>query len=245
VRAAAVEDSRLLIGNYSVALSRCCHEFCDRGEAGQLRSYPLAVDFPHRHLVPHLSVSAAIAPRDAAFAIMRAMPNPASFTVLAPLRDGGQVEIRALRPSDRRALLDAVARASDLSLYRRFFGVRREFSDAQVAAFLNADFKEQVALVAVSQASGRELIVAGTRYIVVAAGLAEVAFMVVDEFQGRGIASALLRHLAELARAAGLTAFIAEVLADNTAMLRVLARSGLPRQEEREGDVVHLTLQLG
>src|SRR5262249_49184948 len=128
-------------------------------------------------------------------AMMGDMPDPASFTVLAPLRNGGQVEIRALRPSDRSALLGAVARASDQSLYRRFFGVRREFSDAQVAAFVNVDFNEQVALLAVSHATGHELIVAGARYIVVRPGIAEVAFMVVDGFQGQGIASALLRHL--------------------------------------------------
>jgi len=176
--------------------------------------------------------------------MMRDMPNPASFTVLAPLRNGRQVEIRALRPGDRSALLCAVARASDRSLYRRFFGVRRDFSDAQAAAFVNVDFKEQVALIALSHASGRELMVAGARYIVVRPGIAEVAFMVVDEFQGQGIASALLRHLAEFARAAGLTAFIAEVLADNNAMLRVLAHSGLQLRKKREGDVVHLTLQL-
>ena len=86
---------------------------------------------------------------------------------------------------------------------------------------------------------------AGARYIIVRPGMAEIAFMVVDEFQGRGIASTMLRHLAELARAAGLTAFIAEVMPDNSAMLRVLERSGLPLRRERDGDVVHVTLELG
>jgi len=161
------------------------------------------------------------------------------------LRHGGQVEIRALRPSDRNALLLAAASASDRSLYRRFFGVRREFSDAEVAGFVDVDFKNQVALVAVSHESGHEVIVAGARYIIVRPGTAEIAFMVVDEFQGRGIASTMLRHLAELARAAGLTAFIAEVMPDNSAMLRVLERSGLPLRRERDGDVVHVTLELG
>jgi len=176
---------------------------------------------------------------------MRHMLDPATFSVRAPLRHGGQVEIRALRPSDRNALLLAAASASDRSLYRRFFGVRRVFSDAEVAGFVDVDFKSQVALVAVSHESGHEVIVAGARYIIVRPGTAEIAFMVVDEFQGRGIASTMLRHLAELARAAGLTAFIAEVMPDNSAMLRVLERSGLPLRRERDGDVVHVTLELG
>jgi RimJ/RimL family protein N-acetyltransferase len=176
---------------------------------------------------------------------MRHMLDPATFSVRARLRHGGQVEIRALRPSDRNALLLAAASASDRSLYRRFFGVRREFSDAEVAGFVDVDFKNQVALVAVSHESGHEVIVAGARYIIVRPGMAEIAFMVVDEFQGRGIASTMLRHLAELARAAGLTAFIAEVMPDNSAMLRVLERSGLPLRRKRDGDVVHVALELG
>lgn len=176
---------------------------------------------------------------------MRDMLNPASFSVRAPLRHGGEIEIRALRPSDRNALRLAVASASNRSLYRRFFGVRREFSDAEVAGFVDVDFKNEVALVAVSHASGHELIIAGARYILVRPGIAEVAFMVVDEFQGRGIASTMLRHLAELARAAGVTAFVAEVMPDNTAMLRVLERSGLQLHQRRDRDIVEVTVELG
>jgi RimJ/RimL family protein N-acetyltransferase len=74
--------------------------------------------------------------------------------------------------------------------------------------------------------------------------VAEFACTVVDEFQGQGIASALLRQLVQAARAAGLTELIAEVMPANTAMLRVLERSGLRRHMRREDDVVHVTLQL-
>ena len=175
---------------------------------------------------------------------MRAMADAASFSVIERLRDGTQIELRALRPSDRDALLDAAGRTSDQSLYRRFFGIRREFNDAEVASFVVVDFIDQVALVAVLRARDREVIVAGARYIVIRPGTAELAFTVVDEFQGKGIAGTLLRHLAALARAAGLRQFIAEVLPDNTAMLRVLERSGLGLQRRRESGVVHITLQL-
>jgi RimJ/RimL family protein N-acetyltransferase len=175
---------------------------------------------------------------------MRAMADAASFSVIERLRDGTQIEIRALRPSDRDALLDAAGRTSDRSLYRRFFGVRREFNDAEVSSFVDIDFIDQVALVAVMRAREHELIVAGARYFVVRPGTAEIAFTVVDEFQGKGIAGALLRHLAGLARAAGLSAFIAEVMPDNTAMLRVLERSGLRLQKKPESGVVHITLHL-
>jgi RimJ/RimL family protein N-acetyltransferase len=172
------------------------------------------------------------------------MPDFSSFSADEQLRSGEHIEIRALRPSDRQALLAATERTSDRSLYRRFFGVRRNFSEEEVTSFVEVDFVNQVALVAIRRAAGDELIVAGARYIIVRPGAAEIAFTVVDEFQGKGIASALLRHLVTLARTAGLRQLIAEVLPENTAMLRVLERSGLSSERRRENGVVHITLQL-
>jgi GNAT superfamily N-acetyltransferase len=176
--------------------------------------------------------------------MMRAMQDSASFSVRERLRNGEEIGIRALGPADRNALLRAIARASERSLYRRFFGIRREFSDAEVTAFVDVDFKTQVALVAVSHENGLEVIAAGARYIVVRPGTAEIAFTVLDDYQRQGIASVLLRHLAALARAAGLSTLIAEVLPENTAMLRVFERSGLKTTQVRDGDLVHVTLQL-
>ena len=173
------------------------------------------------------------------------MYDPTSFSVLEQLRNGLEIEIRALRPADRQELLAAANRTSDRSLYRRFFGVRREFTEEEIASFLNVDFVNVVALIAVAHASGREVIAGGGRYIVVRPGTAELAFTVVDEYQGQGIASALLRHLVTLARAAGLRELIAEVLPDNVAMLRVFERSGLELKRQHESGVVHLTAQLG
>jgi RimJ/RimL family protein N-acetyltransferase len=178
-------------------------------------------------------------------AIMRGMYDPASFSVVEQLRNGRQIEIRALKPGDRQELLAAADRTSDRSLYRRFFGVRREFTEEEVAAFVNIDFLNEVALIAMVHESGREVIAGGGRYIVVRPGTAELAFTVVDEYQGQGIGSALLRHLVTLARAAGLRELIAEVLPDNAAMLQVFERSGLELRRQRESGVVHLTLQLG
>ena len=172
------------------------------------------------------------------------MSEAASFSTTELLRNGQRVEIRALRPGDRDALLAAADRTSDRSLYRRFFSVRREFSEEEVTAFVDIDFVAKVALIAVTRESGREEVAGGGRYIVVRPGTAELAFTVVDEFQGQGIATALLRHLTALARAAGLREFIAEVLPGNTAMLRVFEHSGLRVQRQQESGVVHITLRL-
>jgi len=173
-----------------------------------------------------------------------AMSEAASFSTTELLRNGRRIEIRALRPGDRDALLAAADHTSDQSLYRRFFSVRRAFSDQEVASFVNVDFVDEIALLAVLREGAREIVAGGGRYIVVRPGTAELAFTVVDEFQGQGIASALLRHLTALARVAGVREFIAEVLTDNTAMLRVFERSGLRMERKRENGVVHITLQV-
>ena len=172
------------------------------------------------------------------------MSGASEYSAVEPLRDGRRVEIRALKPDDREGLVAAVGRASDQSLYRRFFGAKRDFSEREIAFFLNVDFVNHVALVAVLEEDGRPVIIAGGRYVVVQPGKAEVAFAVVDRYQGRGIGAALLRHLAAIARAAGLTELIAEVLPENTAMLKVLETSGFGISTTREPRVVHVALGL-
>jgi ribosomal protein S18 acetylase RimI-like enzyme len=172
------------------------------------------------------------------------MSETAEYSAVELLRDGRRVEIRALRPDDRDGLIAAVGRTSDQSLYRRFFGARRGFSEREIAFFVNVDFVNHVALVAVADEGGRPLIVGGGRYVVVQPGKAEVAFAVVDRYQGQGIGATLMRHLAAIARTAGLDELIAEVLPDNIAMLKVFEKSGLRVSTRREPRVVHVALGL-
>ena len=110
-----------------------------------------------------------------------------NYSATETLRDGREVEIRALKPEDRAGLLAAVGRTSDQSLYRRFFGFKRGFTDHEVDFYVNVDFVGHVALVAVLQEDGRPVIIGGSRYIVVQPGQGEVAFAVDDAHQGQGI----------------------------------------------------------
>ena len=166
------------------------------------------------------------------------------YSAIEVLRDGCPVEIRALRPDDRADLIAAVGRTSDRSLYRRFFGLKRSFTDQEAAFFVNVDFVNHVALIALIDEDGRSVIAGGGRYIVVLPGQAEVAFVVVDEYQGRGIGRALMRHLTNIARAAGLRTLIAEVLPENTAMLQLFKTSGFQLSTRHEDQVVHITIWL-
>lgn len=172
------------------------------------------------------------------------MMDAAHYSAVEQLSDGRQIEIRALKPEDEADLLASVERTSAQSLYRRFFAARRNFSEKEIAFFLNVDFSNHVALVAVSEESGRTKIVGGARYIVVSDGSAEMAFVVIDEYQGKGIGTLLMRHLVVIARDAGLKELIAGVLPDNTSMLRVFRRAGLSLTITRETDVLHVVLQL-
>jgi ribosomal protein S18 acetylase RimI-like enzyme len=171
------------------------------------------------------------------------MIDVANYSATETLRDGRTVEIRAQRSDDREGMQVAIARSSAGSLYRRFLAVRREFSQKETDYFLDIDFVKHVALVAVANDGGQPTIVGGGRYVVVRPGQAEVAFAIVDAYQGLGIGSALMRHLATLGREAGLREFTAEVLSENVPMLNVFERSGLTMNTRREGPVVHVTLR--
>ena len=95
-------------------------------------------------------------------------------------------------------MLAAVGRTSTQSLQRRFFVPKKGFSEQEMAYFLNIDFANHVALVAEIDEDGHPAIAGSGRYIVVRPGQAEIAFMVVDAYQGQGIGTILMRHLAGL-----------------------------------------------
>jgi GNAT superfamily N-acetyltransferase len=170
--------------------------------------------------------------------------DAATYDVTECLHNGAPLQIRALHPSDRAEMLAAVGRFSKDSLYRRFFAPKRNFSECEIEFFLNVDFISHVALVAVLSEGGRQVIAGGARYIVSQPGRAEVAFAVDDPHQRLGIATHLITHLIAIARATGLDEFVAEVLPQNTPMLRVFERCGLVMTTHRDRGVVHVALAL-
>ena len=169
---------------------------------------------------------------------------PEAYHAIEHLRDGRPIEIRAVRPNDKDDMLAAIGRTSTELLRRRFFVVKRGFSQKEIDFFVRIDFRDHVALIALADEDGRPTIVGGGRYVVVEPGSAEVAFIVIDGYQGQGIGSHLMRHLAGIARDAGLTELIAEVLPENTAMRKVFSKFGFKPAPRREPQVIHLVMQL-
>src|SRR4029079_18126847 len=96
---------------------------------------------------------------------------------------------------DQADMLEAIGRTGTQSLQRRFFVTKRGFSDREIAFFMNIDFTDHVALIALVMENGRRVIAGGGRYIVVQPGRAEVAFLVVDEYHGQGIGSVSATYL--------------------------------------------------
>jgi RimJ/RimL family protein N-acetyltransferase len=160
------------------------------------------------------------------------------------LRDGRKIRIRALRPEDEKEMLAALASSSTQSLQRRFFVARRHFSEREVSFFMNVDFRSHVALVACLEEDGPSAIIGGARYIVTEPGRAEVAFFVVDSFQGQGIGSILARHLVRIALESGLSELVADVLAENGGMLNVLKKQGFTIAPAQDPQIVHLVRPL-
>jgi GNAT superfamily N-acetyltransferase len=166
------------------------------------------------------------------------------------LRDGRRVEIRALRPEDRDALMAAVRSMNSESFYRRFFAVKHDFSEAEIHYFVDVDFVGHVALIAEVHEDGRPIIAGGGRYIVTTktqdqvASQGEVAFAAIDKYQGQGIGTMLMRHLVAIARQAGLQELIADVLPANRQMLKIFQTCGLPMTTRLEDGAVHVTLKL-
>ena len=172
------------------------------------------------------------------------MAEAADYSAPEQLRDGRPIKIRALRPDDRADMLAAIGRTSMQSLQRRFFVPKKGFSEREMAFFLDIDFESHVALVAQMDEDGRPAIVGGGRYIVVQPGQAEIAFVVVDAYQGQGVGTILMRHLAVLARDAGLKELIAEVLPENSAMLKLFKKFGFRSASKGSPQMIHLALQL-
>jgi ribosomal protein S18 acetylase RimI-like enzyme len=172
------------------------------------------------------------------------MSEAVDYTVCELLGDGCAIEIRALRREDEADMLAAVGKTSAQSLQRRFFVMKRHFSDKELAFFLDVDFNNHVAIVAVAEERGGKVIVGGGRYIVFEPGRAEMAFVVIDAWQGRGIGSLLMRHLVEIANSAGLKELTAEVLPENAAMIKVFGKFGFRPAPRRDPQVLHLVRKL-
>jgi len=157
------------------------------------------------------------------------------------LRDGTPVELRPMQPSDADRLRRFHGTLSPETTYLRFFSFHPELSAQEVHRFTHVDHRDREAVVAVV---GGEIVAVGRFDRERGGASAEVAFVVADAWQGRGLGSLLFAHLAERARDVGVERFTAQTLAHNHRMLRVLTRSGRPYTTRASGGVVDVEIDL-
>jgi acyl-CoA synthetase (NDP forming)/RimJ/RimL family protein N-acetyltransferase len=147
---------------------------------------------------------------------------PARWEADVVMRDGTAAQLRPIRAEDAERLVAFYARVSDESKYLRFFAPYPTLSDRDVEHFTHVDHHDRVALVVTR---GDAMIGVG-RFDRIDDDQAEVAFLIEDAYQGRGLAQLLLEHLAEAARELGYSKFVAEVLPDNVRMIQVFRDQG-------------------
>ena len=174
--------------------------------------------------------------------------NIESFEATETLKNGATVKIRAVQPDDKDRVSEAFSRLAPESVYTRFFSPKPSLSKQELKAATKVDFENVVALVVTITSGKKEIIIGGGRYLKTnlssAPCSAEIAFLVEEDFQGQGIASRILKHLAHIAREKGVSQFEADVLEQNKAMLAVFSRSGLPIKQRCADGVVHVTMLL-
>ena len=169
------------------------------------------------------------------------MAGPAHWISDAVLSDGGTVRLRPISPGDADALRRFHEGLSLETTYYRFFSPHPELSDDEVERFTNVDHDRRVAIVA--ELGGR--IVAVGRYEGIDdTSSAEVAFVVTDEHQGRGLGTLLLEQLAAAARERGINRFVAETLPDNRPMIQVFRDAGFEVLQRWEEGAVRVELAI-
>ncbi len=165
---------------------------------------------------------------------------PAHWEADVLLLDGGAARLRPIRPDDGELLVEFYSRVSPESKYLRFFAPYPTLSDRDVERFTHVDHHDRVAFVV----TVAQRIIAVGRFDRIDEHEAEVAFLVEDAHQGRGVAQLLLEHLAQAARERGIDAFVAEVMPDNVRMIHTFRDAGYRIVNGYEEGVLHLVFPI-
>lgn len=167
-------------------------------------------------------------------------PYPAHWEADVLLSDGRTAHLRPVSPEDGPALKAFYDGVSEQSRYFRFFSAHPRLTDSDVDRFTVVDYDDRVALVVTLG----DAIIAIAGYDVTEPKTAEVAFLVQDKHQGRGIGQLLLEHLAQAAREHGIERFEAQILAENSRMLQVFREQGFKVRGEFADGVVNLEFRI-
>lgn len=182
--------------------------------------------------------------RDQRYMPGKAGEYPEEYEAHRVTRTGQKVSMRPVRISDEALLKEFFYSLSDETSYRRFMSVRKHMPHEQLQdSFLVIDYTREMVILSILEQRGRETVTGVAQYRGhEGSHTAEVAVVVTDEYQNRGIGTELLIHLAYIARRQGLLAFFAEVLKENRIMLHVFEKTGFRIEKESTPDTYNLRL---
>jgi acyl-CoA hydrolase/GNAT superfamily N-acetyltransferase len=169
---------------------------------------------------------------------------PADIAETYTIKDGLNVRVRAIRPSDEEGMRRLFYRFSEKTVYYRYFQTVRSMPHAKMQEYVNVDWNQAMSIVALVGEEGKGRIIAEARYIKIPGNpFAEVAVVVDENYQRLGVATFLYRMLIRLARERGVRGFVAEVLYSNIGgIMKVFKKGNLPVKAHLEGDIYHLEI---
>ncbi len=166
---------------------------------------------------------------DQVFVVEHGINYPYALETMAPFKDGLAVKFRAIRPSDEDMMRRLFYQFSDEAKYLRYFTALRTMPHSEMQQYLNVDYISTLSLVGIIQTRGVGRIIAECRYSQFAEeNIYEMAFIVDEHYQGRGIARYMLNRLLEIGRERGIERMSAYVLAHNAKMIAVLEKAAVP-----------------
>jgi RimJ/RimL family protein N-acetyltransferase len=143
------------------------------------------------------------------------------------LEDGTQVHFRPIHPTDEPRMRDILYDLSKETLYYRFMSMSGRFSHKQIQNFVYIDHRKDAAIVGtVPEAHGEDIVAIGRYFLDESTNRAEVAFVIRDEWQNKGIGTFLFKHMVTLAKQNGISGFTAEVLRENQRMQAIIKNCG-------------------
>ncbi|MBS3772920.1 MAG: GNAT family N-acetyltransferase [Candidatus Thermoplasmatota archaeon] len=168
--------------------------------------------------------------------------DPEELRTIARIHDGSVILLRPLTRDDEELMLELYNSFSPETRKRRWFRARTYMPRQELVSYLDNDYERDVAVLATWDDYDGEIPLGVGRYTRQDSE-AEVAVVVRDDWQNRGVATALLRHLIEVAERHDITALTAEVTEGNEAMLHLFDRLGF-EVEKQQGGLVFLRRQL-
>ncbi|MFZ3103249.1 MAG: GNAT family N-acetyltransferase [Smithella sp.] len=168
---------------------------------------------------------------------------PAKLCTFREFKGGLKVCFRPIKPSDEDKMRLLFYRFSDQSVYYRYFTSIKTMPHKKMQEYVSVNYRLSMSIVSTIEVSGTEKIIAEARYVRTKPdAFADTAFIVDEEYQGKGIASYLFELLIRVAREEGIQGFTADVLASNKAMLKVYEKSPFPVQTVLTSGIYELTI---